>query len=124
MFFPLVYTSWLDLHNTQSLEEFRSIINDFRTNSQDFNELVENHPFPVDEVKVRPEMRIWSWLTHNMVNKKNGKPWVTSSIMNTYPLVINMNNPVDSPAEWLDPEGLDYPDDIRSQVLEARRTAK
>ena len=91
-FLPLLYTSWSDLHNAQSLEEFRSIIHDFRTNFPceecrlDFNELVEDHPFPVDEVKLRPEMRIWSWLSHNIVNKKIGKPWVRGNVMQTYPL--------------------------------------
>ena len=92
LFFPLIYTSWSDLHNAQSLEEFRSIIDDMRQNfpceecRQDFNELVENHPYPVKNVKLPPEMRIWSWLTHNLVSKKIGKPWVGLEILNKYPL--------------------------------------
>ena len=95
IFLPLVYTSWSDLHNAQSLEEFRSIIDDIKQNfpceecRQDFNELVEIHPYPVDEVKLLPEMRIWSWLTHNMVNKKIGKPWVGIDILSKYPTITN-----------------------------------
>ena len=92
LFIPLLYTGWSDLHNAQSLEEFRSIVNDLRTNfpceecRKDFDQLVESHPFPVDEVKDCSEMRIWSWLTHNIVNKKIGKEWERSSIMSEYPL--------------------------------------
>lgn len=93
LFFPLIYVGWNDLHNAQSIEEFRSIIDDLRTSfpceecRQDFDQLVENHPYPVEEVKLPHEMRIWSWLTHNMVNKKIGKPWVQGSIMTEYPFV-------------------------------------
>ena len=127
IFLPLVYTSWSDLHNAQSLEEFRSIVDDFRHNfpceecREDFDELVQNHPFPVEEVKLRPEMRIWSWLTHNMVNKKIGKPWVRGNIMSSYPLNINLNDPVDSPGEWLDPEALNVPEEFREEVLSMRK---
>ena len=90
LFLPLLYYSWADLHGAESVEEFLHVVDDFRLNfpceecRQDFNEMLGQHPFPVSEVRTMSDTRIWSWLTHNMVNLKIGKPWVSSDIMLEY----------------------------------------
>lgn len=49
-----------------------------------FNELLETHPFQVDDIKTDADAKVWSWLTHNMVNKRLGKSWEPFDIMNQY----------------------------------------
>ena len=87
LFLPLAMYTWGDLHSAQSVDEFLDLVYYFRTAfpceecRQDFDHLVENHPYPVSEVNDVTEMRVWSWLTHNMVNSKIGKPWQPLSVL-------------------------------------------
>lgn len=78
---------WSDLHSVQSLDEFFRIVKYFQTKfpceecREDFDNMVLHHPYPVEEVHDMSEARLWSWLTHNMVNKKIGKEWQPLSIL-------------------------------------------
>lgn len=84
---PLLYYSWSDLHEVQSVDDFRSVVSDFleyfpcEECRSDFNEMVANHPFPVSEVRTLRDARVWSWLSHNMVNRKLGKDWQSFDIV-------------------------------------------
>ena len=49
-----------------------------------FNDLVATHCFPLEHVTTDEEARIWSWLTHNIVNQRIGKAWEPYSIMDNY----------------------------------------
>ena len=40
-----------------------------------FAQLVHAHPFPLEHVQTPQDAHIWTWLTHNMVNLRLGKPW-------------------------------------------------
>lgn len=40
-----------------------------------FSALVADHPFPLEHVATDEEARVWTWLTHNIVNRRLGKPW-------------------------------------------------
>lgn len=87
LFLPLVFYGWSDLHNVKSLEEFQSIVHYFRTSfpceecRNDFDNMVENHVYPVEKVRDLSDARIWSWLTHNMVNRKIGKKWKSLKVL-------------------------------------------
>jgi hypothetical protein len=49
-----------------------------------FNNLLDSHPFQVSDIKTNEDAKVWSWLTHNMVNKRLGKTWESFDIMNQY----------------------------------------
>ena len=49
-----------------------------------FQDLVENHPFPLHYVRSDKDAEIWTWLTHNLVNKRIGKPWESYGITYQY----------------------------------------
>lgn len=89
LFLPLVMYGWSDLHNVKSLEEFHTVVDYFRTAfpceecREDFDIMVHNHPFPLSQVSDMQEVKVWSWLTHNMVNKKLDKAWEPLSIVKT-----------------------------------------
>lgn len=84
---PLVMYGWSDLHKVKSLDEFHAVVNYFRTAfpceecRKDFDNLMQTHPYPLAEVSDMQEVKVWSWLTHNMVNKKIGKAWEPLSIL-------------------------------------------
>ena len=82
--------SWRRLHEATSSEELRRTVEDYRSSFPceecrlDFDAMVESHIFPIDEVYTVEEARIWSWLTHNMVNRKLDKEWQSFEIMYKY----------------------------------------
>lgn len=82
--------SWRRLHEVRSAEELRLAVEDYRSSfpceecREDFDSMIEVHPFPIDEVDTVEEARIWSWLTHNMVNKKLEKEWQPFEVMYKY----------------------------------------
>ena len=49
----------------------------------DFAKLVQAHPFPLETVETELDVRMWTWLTHNLVNERLGKEW--------YPLCTYLN---------------------------------
>ena len=79
--------SWNRLHTAHSAQTLKDVVEDYVESFPceecrvHFEELVETHPFPVEKVQTVEEARIWSWLTHNMVNKRLGKPWESFDIM-------------------------------------------
>lgn len=82
--------SWYRLHTAQSADELRDVVDDYVESFPceecriHFEELVDKHPFPLEEVRSVEEARIWSWLTHNIVNKRLGETWKPFDIMYTY----------------------------------------
>jgi len=81
LFLPLIVYDWLHLHGAETVDILKRRVYQY---SQDFpcedcrvhfNELLENHPFPLESVNTLEEARIWSWLTHNLVNVRIGKGW-------------------------------------------------
>ena len=82
--------SWRRLHEAASPEELQRTVEDYRSSFPceecrgDFDAMVEAHPFPIEEVNTVEEARIWSWLTHNMVNRKLEKDWQSFEIMYKY----------------------------------------
>ncbi len=80
---PLVLDfSWERLHSARTVPELVRTVHEYQERfpceecREHFNELVQNHPFPLEEVHTLEDMRIWTWLTHNMVNRRIGKEWV------------------------------------------------
>lgn len=49
-----------------------------------FNDLLEIHPIQLEDVTTDEDARVWSWLTHNLVNKRLGKPWEPIGVMRKY----------------------------------------
>ena len=43
-----------------------------------FQQLVQNHTFPLEHVTTVQEAKIWMWMAHNMVNMRIGKVWIPS----------------------------------------------
>jgi len=82
--------SWERLHTAQTPHELIQAVEDYvkhfpcKDCKDHFQDLVDTHPFPISNVATAEDARIWSWLTHNMVNMRLGKPWETFEIMYTY----------------------------------------
>lgn len=91
-FLPVVSAlryDWQCMHES-GVEELKGIVQEYSESfpceecREHFNELLVSHPFQVDDIKTDEDARVWSWLTHNMVNKKIDKPWVSFNIMTQY----------------------------------------
>lgn len=82
--------SWRRLHEVRSAEDLRLAVEDYRSSfpceecREDFDSMIDVHPFSIDDVDTVEEARIWSWLTHNMVNRKLSKQWQPFEIMYNY----------------------------------------
>ena len=82
-------TDWGCMHRA-GVEEMRDIVEEYLETfpcedcRNHFNDLVSTHCFPLEHVTTDEESRIWSWLTHNIVNKRIGKPWEPYSVMSEY----------------------------------------
>ena len=85
----LIDFSWDRLHSINNPKELENVVGEYielfpcEECRYHFTELVQTHPIPIDTVYTREEVRIWSWLTHNLVNKRLGKEW--------YPLSTYLN---------------------------------
>lgn len=83
----LVDFTWERLHATQSVAELRAAVQEYQESfpceecREHFCDLVEHHPFPIENVRSIADMRAWTWLTHNLVNKRIGKEWVSFDVM-------------------------------------------
>lgn len=84
------FVTWRDLHHaaaTQSLTEFHdtivSVMATFPCEEcrEHFSELVQKHPYPLPYVRSRDDMRIWMWMTHNLVNVRLNKTWESYDIL-------------------------------------------
>ena len=93
---PFVFDyTWERLHNVDDPDELRTTVQDYIHNfpceecRTHFKDLVDAHPFPLDEVQGPSDVHIWTWLTHNLVNKRLNKDWYA------YP------NSCAPPGQWL-----------------------
>jgi hypothetical protein len=72
---------WDRLHRCTTPLELISTVAEFieffpcRECRDHFSELVDQHPFPLEHVHSETDVRLWSWLSHNIVNLRLGKPW-------------------------------------------------
>lgn len=82
--------SWERLHVVRSPQELRQAVHEYMQEfpcedcKEHFADLVQAHPFPLSEVASVEDARIWTWLTHNMVNRRLEKPWEPFEIMYKY----------------------------------------
>ena len=92
LFLPSVVglrTDWECMHGA-GVDEMKEIVHEYLESfpceecREHFNEMMETHWFPLEHVTTDEEARIWSWLTHNIVNKRIGKSWEPYSIMDKY----------------------------------------
>lgn len=84
------FVTWRDLHHaaaTQHLTEFHdtiiSVMATFPCEEcrEHFSKLVHEHPYPLPFVRTRDDMRIWMWMTHNLVNVRLNKTWESYDIL-------------------------------------------
>lgn len=82
-------SDWQCMH-TAGVDEMKDIVEEYSVSfpceecREHFNDLLEQHPFQLDDVVTEQDAKIWSWLTHNIVNKRIGKKWESFEIMNQY----------------------------------------
>ena len=83
----LDYT-WSTLHaSSTSPELLKHTVADYSENfpcldcREHFQLLLETHPFPLEYVRTPADARVWSWLTHNLVNTRLNKTWESFDIM-------------------------------------------
>lgn len=80
---------WQCMHEAGA-DELKSIVMEYSESfpceecREHFNTLLDTHPFQLDDIKTDNDAKVWSWLTHNIVNKRLGKPWEPYDIMNQY----------------------------------------
>ena len=80
---------WQCMHEA-SADELKTIVQEYSESfpceecKDHFNNLLETHPFQMDDIKTDEDAKVWSWLTHNMVNKRLGKAWEPFNIMTQY----------------------------------------
>lgn len=80
---------WQCMHEA-GVDELKSIVLEYSESfpceecREHFNELLQVHPFQLDDIKTDEDAKVWSWLTHNMVNKRLGKTWEPYNIMSQY----------------------------------------
>jgi len=94
-YFLLAYVSayasdytWSTLHaSTSDPEVLKRTVSDYRENfpcldcREHFEWLVSTHPFPLEYVRTPADARVWTWLTHNLVNIRLNKSWESFDIM-------------------------------------------
>ena len=84
-----VRSDWACMHNA-NVNELKEIVQEYSEGfpcedcRHHFNDLLEVHPFQLADVKTDEDARVWSWLTHNIVNKRIGKTWESFNIMDQY----------------------------------------
>lgn len=84
-----IRSDWSCMHNA-GVEELKEIVSQYSESfpceecREHFNDLLEVHPFQLEDVKTDDDAKVWSWLTHNIVNKRIGKKWEPFDIMTQY----------------------------------------
>ena len=83
----LLYASlftWARLHSITEPALLRTTVDEYVAHfpceecREHFRELVDHHPFPLAHVRTPQDVQIWTWLTHNLVNLRLGKPWYSA----------------------------------------------
>ena len=78
---------WNRLHACISPDQLKETVFDYVENfpcldcKEHFTELVRTHPFPLQFVRTTEDARVWTWLTHNLVNMRLNKTWESFDIM-------------------------------------------
>ena len=81
--------SWDRIHRINTPNGLRNAVREYVNEfpceecRDHFAELVQTHPFPITTVQTSEDVRVWGWLTHNLVNQRLGKEW--------YPLSTYLN---------------------------------
>ena len=92
LFLPIVSAlryDWTCMHEA-GVDELKSIVLDYSESfpceecRNHFNDLLAVHSFQIDDIQTDEDAKVWSWLTHNIVNKRLGKKWEPFEIMNQY----------------------------------------
>lgn len=80
---------WQCLHEANA-DDLKNIVKEYSKSfpceecKDHFNDLLDTHPFQIDDIKTDEDAKVWSWLTHNIVNKRLGKSWEPFNIMSQY----------------------------------------
>lgn len=78
---------WQRLHQCSTPQELFDTVADYRENfpcidcREHFQSLLEMHPFPLDYVRTPEDVRVWTWLSHNLVSTRLNKTWYSFDIM-------------------------------------------
>ena len=78
---------WDRLHASTSPRELKQVVNDYADNfpcidcREHFQSLLTMHPFPLHYVRTPEDVRVWTWMTHNLVNQRLNKTWESFDIM-------------------------------------------
>lgn len=78
---------WGRLHSCETPVQLKSTVADYKENfpcldcREHFQSLLKIHPFPLDYVRTPEDARVWTWLTHNLVNARLNKTWHSFDIM-------------------------------------------
>jgi hypothetical protein len=90
LFLPLALRyDWEYMHKA-GVDQLKGIVQEYSKSfpceecREHFNDLLEVHPFQIDNVNTNEDAKVWSWLTHNIVNKRLGKTWESFDIMTQY----------------------------------------
>ena len=92
IFLPIVQAmryDWAYMHEAGA-RHLRDVVNEYATEfpceecREHFNDMLDTHPFQLDDVQTDEDARVWTWLTHNLVNKRIGKKWESFAIMHQY----------------------------------------
>ena len=84
------FASWKELHTFSTVEDFKTKVDLVRTEfaceecREHFQQLVQNHTFPLEHVTTVQEAKIWMWMAHNMVNMRIGKVWIPLTVLDQY----------------------------------------
>jgi len=95
LFFLLLYMiavngynyDWDRLHRCMTPSDLFKTVADYQENfpcldcRDHFNDLLSQHPFPLEYVKTAEDVRVWTWFTHNLVNERLNKTWESFDIM-------------------------------------------
>ena len=79
--------TWDRLHRCLTPEELTQTVAEYETGfpcldcREHFQSLLRMHPFPLGNVYTSEDVRVWTWLTHNLINERLNKPWVSFDVM-------------------------------------------
>ena len=80
--------TWARLHNIQNATLLKTTVQEYQQHFPcdeckiHFTQLLNTHPFPLEQVHTPEDTQIWSWLTHNLVNQRLNKTWQPFNICN------------------------------------------
>lgn len=78
---------WARLHSCLTPQKLKETVLDYSKHfpclecREHFVRLVDTHPFPLNFVKTTEDARVWTWMTHNLVNMRLNKTWESFDIM-------------------------------------------